>query len=510
MADATQKTIALLQAWTTAFRQVYAPGINNALRRHGKTTRIIPESKRRVMGNSIEYTVQSYVNRGTRVTMDPMADTPPHTPGDYVKFTPTFDETTAANNHFAVFECFFGTTLYGLLKRGDTNFKEGADFVRRDVDEGLASVKEDFAKYIHLNSNGLLATIDTTAGMKQADSDSFFSATTLTPGSATTVMFRLRPTAIARIADGQRIDIWNATLSLYEARNLRVAYVHPYEESIVLEIVTRTGAAADQTFQNNGTTPLTDLGANNGGNANGLTGASGAYADGDTLEIYLTGSKGAAPHGTLARLYDMTSTYFGVNRVPGGNYVAKNRILIPVRVDPSEGGASVALTADMFRKVGEVVGWQQGGFAETAAMAMVMSRYEFRQISAFVEDEGIKLTPALESEVGRSLNKAFGFDGFILHDPNLGSQMIVVDDFAEPGKIDFINRSQWEQLSPIDGGFQMLPGPISGIWNRNNQQGTGVTYLPGKTYSANGLMLATWVCTWPKGQVRLDKLAVTR
>jgi len=137
---------------------------------------------------------------------------------------------------------------------------------------------------------------------------------------------------------------------------------------------------------------------------------------------------------------------------------------------------------------------------------MVMSRYEFRAVARIAHDTGIVLTPALESEIGRKLVKAFGFEGFILHDPNLGSVMVIVDDFAEPGKIDFLNMSYWEIVNPINGGFRMFPGSIAGIWERNTESVAGHEGKPSKTYTANGIQTAAFVCRWPKGQVRLRNL----
>ena len=510
MASFAGSSFALLQAWSNAFEQHYRKGVSNNLKRHGKTTRIIPTRKQRVLGNSLEYTVKAYANRGTRVSNDPMADSPGAKPGEYVTFTVTFDHTTAANNHFASFEIGFSTTIFDLWKRGDATFKDSADFIRQDVQEGMADIKETFAKYIHLNSNGKLGTIDltaTNAGIKIPDDDRWDSATNAGASAADiTALIKLTPSAIARFGDGQRIDLFNVEGDIFEARNARVSYVHPYDETLVIEIMVRHAdgdIAGDNTMQDSTTTELLNWDALR----------ESLVTDGDTIDIYLNASKGASPHGTLDRLFDDTASYFGITDriVEGaeGTATTRERMLMPIRVDASAGGANVPLTADLYRRIGEVVGWQQGGFNETAAMAQVMSKYEYRQVADFVKEEGITMTPALESDVGRKLNKAFGFDGFILHDPSLGSQLLVVDDFAEPGKIDFINRSQWEQVSPIDGGFRMFPGSIAGIWNRGNQTTTGLSHLPGKTYSANGILLATWVCKWPKGQVRLQGLSTT-
>ena len=314
-------------------------------------------------------------------------------------------------------------------------------------------------------------------------------------------LVKLTASAIGRIGDGQRVDLRNTNDNDFEAINARVAYVHPYDETLVIEIVTRSGGGSgepDDTYQTNGSTPLANWDALNTSLAT------------QTVIIVQHDSWGNSPSGTLAGLFDVTSSYFGTARDTVTGNQGMQRMLQPIRVDASAGGANVPLTADWYRRVGEIVGWQQGAHNEGGPkLAQIMSKYEYRQIASFIKEEGITLTPALESDVGKGLNKAFGFDGFILHDPSLGTQMIIVDDFATPGQIDFINRAQWEQVSPIDGGFRMFPGNIAGIWSRDNQTGTGVTHLPGKTYSANGLLLACWVCRWPKGQIRLQGLSTT-
>jgi hypothetical protein len=513
MADYVMNAFSLLQAWSSTFQQHYAPGVSDYMKRFGKTTRIIPTSKRRLLGNNIEYEVKAFHNRSTRVSRIPMANQPVHSPGDYTRFNVVWDDsdTAGTTNHFALFEVGFTTNIFNLWKRTDGKFKDSPDYIKNDVQEGLADVRETFAKYIHLDSNGVLAQIDTNYVLKQADDDRWDSASTYTDSAKGMCLVRLTASAMGRIGDGQRVDVYNATgvgggAAGYNARHARVAYVHPYEETLVLEIVDRGTGVLDSTTQNDNSTDL----ANWDVLEDDVTG-------GDTLYIVQASSYGVAPEGTLDKLFEITTDYYGKTRDTVTENEGAMRMLQPVRVDASAGGASVPLTADWYRRVGEVVGWQQGGFLQGGpAMAEVMSKYEYRQIADFVDEAGITLTPALESKIGGALKKAFGFDGFVRHDPNLGTVLMVVDDFAAPGKIDFINRGQWEQAVPFPGGFRMFPGTIAGIWSRNNQQddslsarGSASTWLPGKTFSANGLLAATWVCKWPKGQVRLMGLSTS-
>jgi hypothetical protein len=490
MATFQDNAVAFLTVWAAAFEQHYRPGVADFLRRHGKTTRVIPMRKQRVFGNSIEYTVKAFHNRSTRVTNDPMRPMPDPAPGEYTTFTVNFDYETPTNNDFAVFEIGFRTSIYDLWKRGDRTFKDTSDFIRTDVEEGMADVKETFAKYIHLPADGLLATVDAN-GVRDDDDDRWDQADAYTAGSETAKV-RLATPAIARIGDGQRIQFWNRTGDVPIINSVRVTYVHPYYNTIDIQ---RTVDSTDGQDPGDGADVL---------NFDTLDAA---ITAGDTVDVYLNGSYDQSPAGTLAQFFDASTDYYGVARDPDSAlaYSAINRMLIPVRIDLSAGGAAVNLTADNYRRVGEAVGWMQGGFMETANMVQIMSRYEYRQVSAFVEDEGIKMLPALESQVGREMNKAFGFDGFVLHDPNLGTQLLVVDDFAEPGNIDFLNRGQWEQATPIDGGFRMFPGEIAGIWSRNMED--DATGRPGKIYSANGLQLAAFVCRWPKGQIRMEGIA---
>jgi hypothetical protein len=426
--------------------------------------------------------------------MDPMQDQPSEAPGEYVTFTVNFDHTSGGTgNDFAVFEIAFSTTIYDLWKRGDRTFKDSPDFIKKDVEEGMADIKETFAKFIHLPADGQLALISAADACKNDDDDRWYSATDYTAGS-TSAMLKLDATAIARIGPGQRLDFYTGDGANLIMADVRCSDVHPFDNTICVELI------ANSTLESNGSTPATTLNTlNNAVEASATT----------NLEIYLRDSVGSAPSGTLSALFDIDNhaNYYGVGRVKGGTgYIPKNRVLAPYRVDISAGGAAQPLTADHFRRVGEVASHAAGAWDAKVNLAMVMSNYEYRSVASFVKDEGITLTPALESDVGRKLNKAFGYDGFILHDPTFGTAMMAVDDFAEPGQIDFLNRSQWEQATPIDGGFRMFPGDIGGIWSRNLES-TGTR--PGKTYSANGLLLSAFVCRWPKGQVRLMGLSTS-
>lgn len=477
MPDFIDGAFSHLQGWYNTFRTDYAPGVANFMKRHGRTTRIMPMKTVRLEGNRREYEVKAFVNRGTRVSMDLMAPSPDPNPGAYIRFNVNFDETDPVINDFAAFEVGFRTTIWSIWKRGDRTWKDSPDFIRKDVMEGLADVKETFAKYLHLNSEGLLGTI---LSIRDDDAVNFADATNPYTAGSTTALLQLNNTAIARIGDGQLLDFYNATTDVLIVSEVRVTYLHPQEQTLAVELTADSVDAADATVVN-----LNGLGATN--------------------EIFLSGNRGQAPRGTLSALFDATQAYYGLGRLPGQTgqtYAAINRVLIPI----IHAAAGAALTGEMFREIGETVGWQQGGFDQVAKKAVVMSRFEYREVARIAKNEGITFTPALESEIGRKLNKAFGFDGFILHDPNLGSVMIIVDDFAEPGQIDFLNMAQWEIVNPIDGGFRMLPGAIAGIWNRMSESdGTGRL---SKRYEAQGIQVAAFVCKWPKGQLRLSGLQV--
>jgi hypothetical protein len=489
-------TVAYLTAWSAAFEQHYRPGMGDKLKRHGKTTRIIEMKKQKMDGLSTEYTVKAWHGRGTTVSMDPMGVSPDPVIGDYVTFTPRFAYDTAggAGNDVAKFEIAFRTTVYDIWKKSDPTFKDSPDFIRKDVEEGMADVKEAFAKHIHMPQTGLLAS--STTAFRNSDSDLFQAATDYTAGSSDAFV-QLVDGAIALIGDGQILDMYTAAGG-FLAR-VRVSYVNPFEQTIAIVLFDAGATSGPGGVQN----PT--------GGGGSLDVANGFSEGGLGLNFFLRDSLNAAPRGSLAHLFDPTQAYYGRTRVGRAGvtagYEPKNRLLIPVRVDASGGGAPVNLTGDLFRRVGEVVGWAQGGFMETAALAQIMSRFEFRQISSFIKDEGITITPALESQVGQKLNKAFGFDGFMLHDPNLGTQMMIVDDFAAAGQITFLSREDWEIITPIDGGFRMFPGEIGGIWGRESVV-SGAQATPGKTYFANGLLLAAFVCRWPKGQIQLRGLTV--
>lgn len=483
MADFINAAYAYLQAWSSTFRQDYAPGVTNMIKRHGRTTRILPSRKRRMQGNSIEYELKTSLNRSTRLTKNLMDPMPDPGPGVYMNFKVNFDHTDETNNDIVGFGIGFRTTIFDIKKRADRTWKDSPDFIEKDIQEGLADVKETFAKYIHLPVDGLLANIAAN-GIRNDDDDLWDDATAYTAGQSD-ALIQLNATAIARIGDGQIIELRNSGTLLIN--NVRVVYTHPHQETIAVELTSDSvdsGGATVTNFDSVNTAVVTN---------------------GDTVGIFLNGNYNVTMSGSLAQLMDPSQAYYGKVREDDGtaNYEPKNRMLIPIRIPA--GGA--ALTEDFFSFVGESEGFRMGGFDSKVDRAMIMSKYEFRQVRKIAKDAGITLTPALESDIGKKLNKHIGFDGTILHDPNLGTVMVVVDDFAEPGNIDFINRSDWEIVSPIDGGFFMFPGTLGGIWSREGEpDGTGRL---GKTFSAEGLQLSAFVCTAPKSQTRILGLATT-
>jgi hypothetical protein len=437
VADYVNGAFAYLQAWVNTFRQHYAPGIMDQLKRHGKTTRIMPTAQRVMDGSNIEYEVQAYHNRSTRASLDLMEAMPDPGPGRFLRFNVRFDHTDSSANDIVALEIGFRTTVWDIWKRGDSLFKGDNDFVGRDVEQGLSDVKEAFARYLHLPNDGRLAIVQT---IRNDDSDIFSSCTTYTAAS-TAACIQLDPVSIARIGDGQIVEFRTAA-GVLRANNIRVSYVHPFDNTIAVEI--------DSTLE-----PVDSAGA-------AVTNLDSLAADD---EIFLSGSYNVAPSGTLNRFFDVTQTYYQRDRTDPAF-----KMLQPIRLDVTGGGANVPIEEDHFTRVGETVGWMGGDGNAVNRRALVMSRNEFRGVTRFVKDSAMQLTPGLESQVGREFNRAFGHDGFVLHDPNLGTVMVVVDDFAEYGNVDFLDLDE--------------------------------------VYSAQGIQAFAFVCKWPKGQARLQGLDV--
>jgi hypothetical protein len=470
---------AYLQAWVATFMQHYAPGISDRLRRHGKTTRIMPGTQRVMNGSNVEYEVQAYHNRSTRIETDLMAPQADPRPGAQIRFNVNLDHTDATNNHIVVLEITFRTTYWDIKKRMDTLFKaEQKDFVRRDMEQGVDDVKESFSRYLHLPKDGLLATI-ATGGIKDADDQIFADASAYSGGD--TAYLKLDPVSIALIGDGQFIEIRDAADNSLHANNVRVDYVQPFENAVMVKLTPESVDGAGD--------PVTDF-----------------AAIAPTDKLYLHGNFNKSPHGTLERYFDQGEGYYSVaNRLDG-----INNMLMPIviNVAGSATAAKVDLTEDHYTRVGEVVGWMGGDGNVVNRRTMVMSRNEYRATTKFVKDAGIVLTPGLESQIGQRFNRAFGHDGFVLHDPNLGAVMVVVDDFAPFGKIRFLNLDNWEMVVPYGGagGFDMMPGPIAGVWSRHTEEdGTG---RPSKTFSAQGIQAFAFVSRWPKGDASLEGLKI--
>ena len=95
----------------------------------------------------------------------------------------------------------------------------------------------------------------------------------------------------------------------------------------------------------------------------------------------------------------------------------------------------------------------------------------------------------------------------MFHDPNLGSILLQVDDFAAYGTIDFLDLSHWEYAAPFgNGGFDMIDGSSGqGFWERNSENdGSGE---PSLIYSARGMQHYAFVPTHPRKDGRIFNLS---
>jgi hypothetical protein len=455
---------AYLIALSATYKQHYFPGIADVLQRFGKTTRLMPRPPVRLDGPSMEVEVTSGHNRSTRVTRDLMLPMPDPGPGTKTRYTVNFDHTDPSANDFAALEITFRTTFFDLKKRADSNYKHmSKDPIREDFDEGMADVKEMFAKYLHLPSDGLLGTLAASGTVVFAN-DTDIIANAAAYANETTAFLQLAPMSIGRIGIRQLIDFYDASTDQLLISNVTVTWVHPFDTAIM---VTLNGADS----------------VNAAGNqVNDFT----TWANSDKIYHSMQptdplnqGSRPReSPVGTLDEFFDISTAYYGRDRTD-----PLYQILQPLRLDV---GTDVDLTADHIRRVGETVAWQQGDSTSVSPRALVMARDQYRAMAAFATDEGIKIVPGTSADVGNQIKRVVGDDGYVIHDPNMGQIALVVDDFAAYGQIDFLDMGTWRMVIPwADAEFQMIPGPIAGMWTRNTEDdGTG---RPSKVFSANGI-----------------------
>ena len=506
MAGLSDNVIAYLTTWSDAFEQFYRPGVGDYLKRFGKTTRMIPKNpKRKVIGSSMEVTMKTRKNRSARITNDLLAPPPDPGPGAYTTYKVRFDAETAASNDFSALQIGFRTHWYDIKKRTDATFKDSmGDFIRQDIEDGLQDVAEEFAGSFHYGKNQKLATI---SAIKKNDSDRWDSASAHADGQ-TTALLKLTNCAIAHIADGDLIDIYDNTGNVFTHKNVRVVNVNPVDYTIVISIESSPNTV--------------DNGGSDVAHFNTLNDS--VTDDGDTVEVYLSGvltagSTETAPtmKGSLDNFFDPTQDYFNI--AAANRLDATYRTLMPVRIDAAAGGSAVQLTEDHFRQAGEAVGWANGSYLDADKRVVVMNRDQYRAVNLLQKDSGMTILAALQSDVGKEMNKAFGFDGWTMHDPTLGTVALSVDDMATYGVIDFLDMSTWEMVEPFPGGqsFEFMPGQMDKIWNRvsYNNASTNQNYAakydgrPSKEFEAQGEQLYAWINVGPKRNVRIMGLDST-
>jgi hypothetical protein len=479
MAEYVDEAFSYLQGWSNTFKTHYYPGIADFLQRFGKITRLMPSKRTQLNGRTMQIEVKGAHNRSTRLSHDLMDAMPDPGPGHYARYNLTFDETSAADNNFPALEIGWRTNIYNIWKQADSNWKGAAAFIRKDIDEGMADIKETLARYLHLPTDGKLATLDATTPKKNDDADNWTDATTYTSGS-TTCRIKCQPFSIGRIGIGQIIEIRTSGGEL-RMNNVKVVDVNPYDKTLDIKLDADTNrqsvdsAGADVTTFN-------------------------AIAASDTL--YLSGNYNQAVDGSLAAFFDYSTNYYDADRS-----TFPNQILMPIVHALAASGSTVALTEDHLVTAGETGDWQQGDANAKSVRVMSMARDQFRAIRKIAKDGAMTFVPGTSSEVGKNLKRVLGEDGFVLHDPNFGQVAVMVEDFAEYGVIDFLDMSTWEIVEPFSGGFRMLPGNMTGFWSREGENdGSGRL---SKRFAAQGLLSLAIINRGAKRNLRLKALDST-
>lgn len=473
-----------LQHWSGTFKLHYIDKVADLTRRFSKVARMIPDATERLNGNIMEFEFLARPNNGVRATYDLLAPKPPPAPGQYGRFQVKFNAEDPNNNDFIKLDIGFRLTWYDIQKRNDSNWKESpADFIQRDVEQGIAGVKEEYCRSFHLPTDGSLGTI-ATSGKRNADSDLFAATTTYTTGAAI-CMLKLDATAMQRIGDGQRIEI-RTSAGVLRANNLIVERVGWGDLSLAVRIATSShspGPSVDQA-------------------GNPVTNFDNVIA---TDKLYINGNYNVIPKLNLASYFTPSTAFFGKARLTDENY----RMLLPNRraADDSGGtGSPVDLNPDMIHDMGRELAWTMGDGNAQFRHIMCMNYDQYKAMSRFGKDEGITMTPALQAQVPGDWIRKFGFDGVVFHDPVLGSVLIQVDDFAATNVIDFLDLSHWRYAAPFgNGSFDMMPGNSGyGYWSQNSENdGSGE---PSLIYSARGMQHYCFVPTHPRKDGRLFNL----
>jgi hypothetical protein len=466
-----------MAAWYSTFKIHYAPQVIDRAKRHGQTTRMWQSKSMQLDGTRMEIEMKRYHNRGAQVSNNLMAPQPAHKPGKFDRLRIHFDHTDPTNNDFLLVQGGLTTTFYDMLKLKDSMFKPGSNGITKDMDELVDDVGETIKKLPHLPSDGRFGVI-ATGGKVNDDHNVFASMTAYTSGS-THCALKLTAGSIALIGEGENLEIRNSSGVLL-ANNVKVERVFPYEKVLNISL---TSDSANQ--------------------AGALVTTLDALAATDVL--YKNGCYNQSVKGSLSHLFTISETWF---RDENGNAIDRlstlHKQLLPhtIQADTSE----TDLNENHLRAVGETVAHTVAdGNAEVSRM-VVMARDGYNGLTRLQRDERIRLIPALESEVGRKLNLAYGFNGYVFHDPNLGTLAAVVDDFAQYGRMRFLDRNDWALVSPTGvGDFQFLPGgTVGNIWFVLPE--SDGTQTPSFRYAARGFAVVCQICDFPANQVELTNL----
>lgn len=470
---------AYLTAFSETFKRDYVPNVFPQTMRHGATTRFLDLSERTLDGVHMEYEVDVHPNRGTVMTTDAHAAAPDHTPGRYGRFVLKWDETDPTKNDFGFLMTGLSKTFYTDQKNSDGNWKPSTSNLAKDFQEMLDDVKENFARSFHIPTSGLIGVVDT-GGKKDDDSFSWDDAGTYT-SSSTSAKLLVQHTPMSLLPVGQLIEIRDTSNDIV-VNHVEITRNEPHEFTIDVRLTAKSvdnGGAA--------VTDLDDVAA--------------------TDRIYLQGGYNQNTTNNLQSFFDESQTYF---RTPDGTAIDRtlpvNKWAMPrvLNAAAGSGHTSVDLTPRHIRRAGRMLAFEEGDGNAIVNIMSIMNDDGFEQLTKLDKDKLIKMMPASQSDVGAQIREAFGFNGFVWHDPNIGVIPAVVDDFAAYGAISLLHKADWEIAVPFAGGFQMVDvGGVGGMWHNISEASTG---RPSLKFYARGVMSYCPVCTRPSRQVQIQNL----
>lgn len=461
MAEPYDSATTLLDLSAVLQEQYFTDFIELTVRNHDDLNRMFEFMPEPVVGDGKNFQMETGPGDSVRSNIDPLADVAAPNRFNAASIKIRWNQNDTSAHDFCRMSGSAQVDYYTMENGGKGAIVDTAERIFRQVTQDYS---EKLAIHRQLGRNPILGLVNGTPAQNDAV---FFADCAATPTNTTGAKLTVDSTSIGYFREGQILDFYDPTNSVYSCQKVEVTDVNYVDSSIGLQF----NMSGLPSRQSSGT--LADI-ANND-------------------QIFFSGERNAGMYSigsTMAAPTNDTSYLAGLNRV-----TAANRWANPHRYSAGTSSANVVVDKSHINGAARVMQYRRNNNNGVVVICQIDLHDTLRD--SYGEDAFV---PMPTDAANQKRFAHLGFVGLNYQHPTFGMLQIMSHSLYTPNVVDILTPNRWKTAVYGTKEWKWIPGQ-NGPWYRvgSATPGNGDSLI----YKADGLTNVVDFCTVPKDNCRV-------